>query len=128
MANPELDEDLKLFIRSVIPSVWALELLLFMRAHADRPWTHEALARETRSHTNLAREVVAHFTLAGLVAAREDGCVYWPAAQVLDELAGKLAAAYRDRPVTVINAITASRTDNLKQFADAFRLRGDRRK
>jgi hypothetical protein len=33
-----------------------------------------------------------------------------------------LEAAYRERPVTVVNTIIRSRRDELRAFADAFRL------
>lgn len=125
MANRKLDEDLMLFIRSVVPSVWALEILLFMRAHSERSWTHEELARETRSHPNLAGELMEDFIRTGLLTRRDGGCVYAPASETLETLTSKLAAAYRERPVTVIHAISSSRTDNLRRFANAFRLRGD---
>lgn len=123
-----MDEDLLQFIRGVIPSVWALEILLLMRARRDRTWTREELARELRSHPNLTGEILAGFERAGLLASRPEGCAYAPASEVLDKLSGRLADVYRERPVTVINAITSSRRDHLQSFADAFRLRGDQKK
>ncbi|HEY5412734.1 MAG TPA: hypothetical protein VIJ94_18600 [Caulobacteraceae bacterium] len=119
-----MDEQLLEFIRAAIGSVWALELLVFMRGRPDRAWTQDELARELRSHPRLAGEAMRTFEAAGLLVQRDGGFVYAPASPGLDELTGRLAGAYRERPVAVVNAIVSSRTDSLRNFADAFRLKG----
>ena len=120
-----MDEDLLLFIKSSIRSVWALEILLFMRRHRGRTWTREELAQELRSNTRLVAQVLAVFESAGLLIGHENGLMYAPASEALDELSGRLQLAYQERPVAVVNAIVSSRADPLQTFADAFRLKGD---
>jgi hypothetical protein len=123
-----VDQDLIEFIRTAVGSVWALELLLFVRAYPDRPWTPAELARELRSNEQLAAGALAVFEAAGLAVRGPDGFVYAPASAELNALAGKLAQAYRERPVAVVNAIVSSRTSSLRSFADAFRFKGGPRK
>ena len=41
-----------------------------------------------------------------------------------ERICDRLADLYRERPVTVINAITRPKTSALEQFANAFRLKG----
>ena len=119
-----MDEEILDFIKAVVGSVWALELLLFMRGHPERAWTEHELALELRSNEQLAGDAVRTFEAAGLLARRPEGLAYAPAAPGLDQLVGKLAAAYRERPVAVVNAIVSCRSHSLKSFADAFRLKG----
>jgi hypothetical protein len=123
-----MDEELTLFIRGTIRSVWALESLLLVRRDAERTWTSETLARELRGNVKLASDVLAGLETAGLVTRRGEGFVYSPAAPPLDELAARLEQTYRQRPVAVINAIVASRDDPVRTFADAFRIRGEPKK
>ena len=119
-----MDEELLGFIKAAVGSVWALELLLFMRGHPDRAWRSQELARELRSNQRLASGALATFEAAGLLARRDEGYAYAPAAPGLDTLAGRLADTYRERPVAVVNAIVSARSDGIQGFADAFRLKG----
>ena len=119
-----MDGEILDFIKGAVGSVWALELLLFMRGRPERAWTQAELAREMRSNEALAGEALRTFEAAGLLARAQEGFTYAPMRKQLDDLVGQLAAAYRERPVAVVNAIVSSRTDNLRNFADAFKLKG----
>ncbi len=119
-----MDEEILDFIKAAVGSVWALELLLFVRARPERAWTAAQLASELRSNERLAADALRTFEAAGLLAGGPDGFAYAPASPDLDGLTGRLASAYRERPVAVVNAIVSSRPDSLRSFADAFRLKG----
>ena len=120
------EQDLFGFIREQLRSVWALELLLLMRRQADRSWTPQELVGELRASQTLVTDNLTAFERAGLVRAGEDGrYAFAPVSPVLAALCDQLAAAYAERPVTVINAIV-SPPDKLQGLADAFRIRGDK--
>lgn len=120
-----VDRDLLTFIRQHLPSVWALELLLLLRQDAERLWSADALVAELRASQALVTRVLADFERMGLVVAESDGRYrYAPAAAVLRELCDRLEAAYRERPVAVINMISAP-ADRIQALADAFRLKGE---
>lgn len=119
-----MDEDLVLFIRTAIRSVWALEILLLLRRDRARAWTADAIADELRSNPNLAGEVLECFEAVGLLARRPEGLIFSPASPLLDEITGRLEQTYRERPVAVVNAIVTSPNDRLQSFADAFKLKG----
>lgn len=116
------ESDLLEFLRVHIQSVWGLELLLLLRADPDRCWTVAELVRELRASTQLVKDALARFERIGLVL--QDGPEarrYAPASMVLDDLCRRLQDFYKERPVTVVNAIAAP-DSALTALADAFRL------
>lgn len=127
LSSPVTDPDLLAFIRGSIRSVWALELLLLMRNRRDRSWTADGLVQELRASTPLVTDVLGAFEAAGLVTRDEEGrYAYAPASAALDHYCDVLDRTYRERPVSVVNAIVTAPNDKLQNFADAFRLkRGD---
>lgn len=96
-----------------------------MRRDGDRWWSAEALVAELRASNALVVRVLDDFERTGLIVAEPDGRYHYaPAAQVLRDLCDRLEAAYRERPVAVINMISAP-ADRLQALADAFRLKGE---
>jgi hypothetical protein len=119
------DGDLSSFIREHVRSVWGMELLLLLKRDPDRCWTVAELVRELRASTSLVSDNVQRFERSGLVVLDDGGCYrYAPANAVLDKLCGALEAAYRERPVAVINMIAAP-PGPLQSLADAFKFRGE---
>lgn len=118
--------ELAAFVREHVRSVWAVELLLLLKRDPDRRWPAADLVRELRASTLLVNDNLQRFERSGL-AVREDGDLwrYAPAMTMLGELADRLEAAYRERPVTVINLIAAP-PDPVQGLADAFKFRGDK--
>ena len=119
-----IDSDLTDFIGGSVPSVWALELLLMLRAAPERAWSREALVQELRASETVVQNALTVFEASGLVRCESEGCSYQPASQALADLCDRLAQLYRERPVAVINAITRSKSSPLESFANAFRLKG----
>ena len=117
------DEDISLFVRDHIPSVWALELFLLLRSTREKSWDASDLVRELRASAKLVRENLFRFERFGFVVNDEKGWRFAPANTWLDEMAAKLADAYRERPISTIGLIR--RTDPLTSLADAFKLKGD---
>ena len=120
------DAELAAFLREHVRSVWGVELLLVMKRDAARGWTPAALVAELRAATGLVADTLQRFERAGLVTADDTGSYrYRPAGPALAALCDRLEAAYRERPVTIVNLIAAPR-DPLQSLADAFRFkRGD---
>jgi hypothetical protein len=120
------DPELAGFVREHMRSVWAVEVLLILRRDRDRCWEAEALVAELRASTNLVSDILAGFERSGLAVKDDSGCWrYAPAAAALDVLAGQLEAAYRERPVAIINLI-AKPPDPIQGLADAFKWRGEK--
>jgi hypothetical protein len=120
------DPELVGFVREHMRSVWAVEVLLILRRDRDRCWEPGALVAELRASTNLVNDILAGFERSGLAVRDDADCWrYAPAAPPLDALAAELEAAYRERPVAIINLI-ARPPDPIQGLADAFKWRGDK--
>jgi len=118
--------EVKEFIAACIRSVWALELLLFLRRNSAHSWSIEALTKELRSSSFVVSEVLAGFKQAGLVSEEADGSVrYAPAASHLDRAVEQIAIAYAVKPLAVSKEVLAAGSDKIRTFADAFRLKKD---
>lgn len=118
------DRDVLSFIREHIRSVWALELLLKLKADPERCWTTSELVESMRASHALVDGNLDALMGAGLVVPDDDGCFrYQPAAPALAKLCDELAETYRVRPVTVIRWISAP-AERLQSLADAFKFRG----
>lgn len=120
-----MDEELLIFIRGSLRSVWALELLLLLRRDRQRSWGVGELVQEMRASTPVVNESLQALQKAGLTSGTADGRYsYAPASAALDEISGRLEIAYKQKPVSVVNAIVASPKGTLQTFADAFRIKG----
>jgi hypothetical protein len=120
-----MDERLLEFIRSVIKSVWALELLLFLRRHSGRRWTSDELIRESRSSRIIVNETIKVFVQAGILSQDDIGCQYIPVNAELVSLIDEIAREYEERPVSIVNAIVREQSGKLQDFANAFRIKRD---
>ena len=128
MDDAAFSEEFLRFLRAVVPTVDAAELLLLVQGEPQRWWAvpeaRAALAPgATLSDSDMSR-YVALFQAAGLIALGPDKRLqYRPGSKALDANVGTLAQAYRERPVTLIRVIYALRDSRIQSFADAFRLR-----
>ncbi|MDB5558109.1 MAG: hypothetical protein JWQ36_1043 [Enterovirga sp.] len=120
-----IEGDVLDFVRSAVRSVWNLELLLRLRRSRERSWEPDQLVRELRASASVVKDGLRTLEAAGLAAS--DGAGRWryaPASAAFDSLTAELETLYRERPTAVTQALFA-RTDRLRSFADAFRLRKD---
>jgi len=114
------------FIRATFRSVWALELLSFLRQNRGRAPTHKEMVAELRGSDLVITQSVGALAAAGLILAEADGSArYAPASDDLDALAGQAGELYRSSPDAVRRMIVAAANPGITAFADSFRLRKD---
>ena len=114
------------FIRTTFRSVWALELLGFLRENRDRSLSHVEMVDGLRGSDLVVTQGVESLAAAGLVLAETDGSArYAPATADLDRLVGEAEALYARSPDAVRRMIVAAANPGITAFADAFRLRKD---
>jgi hypothetical protein len=120
------EEEISNFIRSTFRSVWALELLCFLRQDPGRGRSHEEMVAGLRGSDLVVTQSVESLTAAGLVIAEADGSArYSPASGDMDEVVERAVALYKRSPDAVRRTIVAAANPAITAFADAFRLRKD---
>jgi hypothetical protein len=120
------EEAVSSFIRATFRSVWALELLCFLRQEREHSLSHEKMVTGLRGSDLVVTQSVHALTAAGLVIAEVDGSArYSPASEELDQLVEQAAALYAKSPDAVRRTIVAAASPGITAFADAFRLRKD---
>jgi hypothetical protein len=128
MEDTAFSDEFCRFLRNVVPTVDAAELLLLLGRERERWWSAQEATAALRPVASPAEADVARYLAAfqgaGLLAIAPDKRVqYRPGSPELDEQVRTLEQAYRERPVTLIRVIYALRDSSIQSFADAFRLR-----
>jgi hypothetical protein len=111
------------FIASHIVSVAQLDVLLLLRAAADKEWTAPEVARALVSQQEAAGGWLEDLRQRGLASEREGRYRYMPVNAELDGLVDALAESYANYRVAVIGLIFARPSERITSFADAFRIR-----
>jgi len=111
------------FIASHIVSVAQLEVLLLLRAAADKDWRADEVARALVTKPEAAAGWLENLTQEGLVRRRDAGYRYVPATRELDTTVDALAESYANYRVAVISLIFARPSEGVTRLADAFRIR-----
>jgi hypothetical protein len=124
--HPPSQSDVSKFIESTFASVWALDLLLFLKGQPDRNWPRPELVAAMRASDSVVDRALEGLEAAGLILLEEDGSArYSPSPQGAATLVDASEKLYAKRPDRVRRMIILSRHDSLSAFADAFRLRRD---
>lgn len=114
------------FVQMNLPTVDAAELLLVTLREPERSWHPRDAVERMPAGVNLneadAAKYLAAFQSAGIL---DSTLRYRPTSTELDGFVRTLAAAYEQRPVTLIRLIYALRDRKIRSFADAFKLRKD---
>ena len=119
-------EDISAFISSTFQSVWALELLCFLRQNRERSLSQGEMVAGLRGSELVVTRSVEALAAAGLVLAEAEGAArYSPASEALDQLVAQTEALYARSPDAVRRMIVAAANPGITAFADAFRLRKD---
>jgi hypothetical protein len=111
------------FISSHIVSVAQLEVLLLLRAAADKDWTAPEVARALVTQPEAAAGWLEDLRRRGPARESEGSYRYRPANRELDAIVDALAESYANYRVAVIGLIFARPSERITSFADAFRIR-----
>lgn len=118
--------DIAAFLQAHFKSVWALELLLFLKDRADEAWTADQLVAALRTSETIVSSSVATLVAGGLLANDDKGLIrYSPASHDLSRLVDVTQAVYGKKPDAVRRVIVSSSATGLSAFANSFRLRND---
>jgi hypothetical protein len=119
-----LPDDVHRFVYQHVASVEQLEVLLLARRSSGRSWSAQDMARELHSHPFSVAHRFETLLAAGLMHETAPGYFqYAPRSAELEATVARVEDMYRERRVAVISLIASRSVENMKAFADAFRIR-----
>lgn len=127
MSDGEVTPALHKFIAQHIESVEKLEVLLLVQSAPDTLWTVAEVFRPIQSSLASVTQKLENLTSEGLLIMHPDGRYqYRPRTEELAKRVTELQSAYRKRRIKVIELIFSANTNDLRAFADAFKLRKEK--
>lgn len=115
-------DELVSFIASSFPSVWALELLLLLKAESG-PRSSEELVDLMRASPAVVENAIQSLVAAGLAGTDETRTVYMPVSADVARLVDDTEQLYLSKPNRVRRLIVTSANKGIAAFSDAFRLK-----
>jgi hypothetical protein len=112
------------FAAALLPSVWALELLLVLKRDPARLWLAGELIQELRSSQVVVSDALGSLAAAGVIVEQEPGRYrYHTASADIDAIVSALQQLYAVKPAAVIRAIVSTPNRKLKLLSDAFKFK-----
>jgi len=111
------------FIAGHIESVGQLEVLLLLRAAADKEWTVAEVTRALVTNEGSAAGWLGRLTSDGLLARTGDHYRYSPPNHHAEGAIDELAESYAKYRVAVIGLIFSKPSEQVRDFPEAFRLK-----
>ncbi|HEV7690555.1 MAG TPA: hypothetical protein VGO52_07035 [Hyphomonadaceae bacterium] len=105
-------------------SIWALEVLLLLRRRAPAGLTADEIVAALRASPGLITRIIDQLVAERLVIKDAAGAIRFECDPGLAKLCDALELAAQDRPIALRDAIHSSPNDKLRNFSDAFRLKG----
>lgn len=126
LTDDRVSTGVRTFVRDHIRSPEQLEILLLLLKDDRHWWSAEAVSQElgTTSASAAARlEEMASRNLLDVRISEQLCFRYAPVSPALDVVVRETARAYKEKPVAVTTAIYSQPVDEIRAFADAFRIR-----
>ena len=124
--SPEVIE----FATAHLRALEDLQVLLTCLDARDRWWDAAGMARQLGIGVSVARRALDHLARGNLLDIRITGDVRYqfkPGNDGLEAAALACAAAYRADPIAVVHLVGDAPRRSVRDFADAFKIRGDDR-
>lgn len=127
MASHPITAQVLQFIGDHIRSIEQLEILCLLAENASRSWTVPEVFRCIQSTEKSVKECLDYFAAEGLLTSDEAGGFrFAPRDRGVQERVLELVKSYRERRVTIIEAIYKKPPPSVQDFAAAFRLRKEK--
>jgi hypothetical protein len=120
MSSPEIDR----FLANHITSMEHLEVLLLLFRSPDTYWSADAIATQLSIRRETVDGRVRDLARSNLALPSTSAAAwrFHSADPDISRTITELAELYRDRRISVVNAIYSANLTRLRTFADAFRL------
>lgn len=126
MPDHGIPEPVRRLLTTHIRSIEQLEVLVLLRATADREWSAPEVSRELGSSVMSIQDRLGDLAARGFLAAREAETQHMyrfaPRTEEVRRLVDELARAYKERRLTIVNLIYARAPSDVESFSEAFKL------
>jgi hypothetical protein len=127
--SKEFDADVRSFVERRLYSIEQLEIFILMHAQPTRFFDAAAVAQRLRLSESRVADDLEAICRRGLLDVRIASAVLYrfsPATPALALEADRVSDAYKQRRGDLVELLTSRRRQrSLKDFSDAFRLKGD---
>lgn len=124
MTEHDFPDELKRFVAAHVDTVEQLEVLLLMQSRPAEVWTPRRVSDELRTSPMSAAVRLERLCATGLCEEVEgEGVRLRPADAGVVRAIQLVAAAYREKRVSLIALIYTRPSEGVRAFADAFRLK-----
>jgi hypothetical protein len=118
-----LAEEVRQFLAAYIASVEQLEVLLLLRAGHERVWSAREIYERVMTNVSSIQESLDKLSSDGLVAPSGKGTYRFSATPEIERVLEQVAMAYKEMPTRILSALYGTPSNELKAFADAFRIK-----
>lgn len=123
MSTHPISNEVQKFIVRYIETVEQLEVLSLLAENPSTMWSVPEVFRKIQSSEKSVREILGNFVRTGLAVEKQAERYQFPEESEAATQAAAAVAAYRQRPVTVIECIYKKPSTSIQGFADAFKLK-----
>jgi len=125
--SDSITPSLKQFISRYVRSVEQVEILCLLGEDPAKIWTVAQVLRTIQSSDKSIEACLEAFRKDGFLISEGAGTFQFsPKSPELNSAVLELIKAYRERRVTIVEAIYSKPADTIQDFADAFKLRKDK--
>lgn len=127
MKKDDLPIHVRYFLQTSIDSIEQLQVLLLLHASPERAWTAQEIATELRSvDTSINTRLKELYKRKILLPLNENQHQFLPTSPDMQELISVVVSENQLRPYQIIDAIYSSQDKSIQDFANAFKMRGDK--
>lgn len=127
MRRDDLPEDVRYFLQTSIDSIEQLQVLLLLQAQPDRIWTTSEITFELRSVDSSIQNRLDKLYKRNILARHGDSeHKFLPTSTEMLNIIEKVVSENQLRPYQIIDAIYSSAEKSIQDFANAFKMRGDK--
>lgn len=118
------EDEILAFVHTEIGSVWAVELLIFLKTEPDRGWRVEDLVLSLRSSSLAVAQAINRLHGAGFIREQSPGVFkFEPRSSAHLEIAQAIELLSAQKPMKLIKAVAEIPSEGLRNFSDAFKFR-----
>ena len=124
-----LPQEILEFLDKNISCIEQLEILRVLKENSDKEWEADELGRAVQAKPEVVASYIVFMQSRGLltlIGEKNHKCRFGPDPD-MEGIVERLLQSYKERPVSMIRVVYDKSAIHLRTFADAFRLKEDKK-